>query len=65
MADMKDCPLKFAVSGSFYYKEKYKCSEDDCAWWMPDYGMCAIKNIAYNVDYIERRVGSLQNNVCR
>lgn len=62
MADVKDCPLKFASSGSFYHKDKYKCSKENCAWWIVTDARCAIKSIAcdtYHLKYIDSFVGRL------
>ena len=62
MADVKDCPLKFASFGLFYYKDKCKCSKENCAWWIAVDRRCAMGSIACNTNhlkYIDDFVGRL------
>ncbi|MBD3191291.1 MAG: hypothetical protein GF308_11635 [Candidatus Heimdallarchaeota archaeon] len=40
----KKCPL-LGITGDCYEE----CQEEDCAWWLPEEGRCALTSLAVNL----------------
>ncbi len=56
------CPL--LELGAFYDKDAPRedateCLGKNCAWWLPDIQMCAIKDLALESRYIQQRLADL------
>jgi hypothetical protein len=52
--DKKICPLLFKIEDLEHWGY---CKEEQCAWYIPEYKNCAIKDLAVSLDEIreERR----------
>ena len=56
------CPLKFNAN-TLDTKDGYtmkvgdcKCEEENCAWWVPAEGCCAVHITAWKLTNIERKI---------
>ena len=40
-----------------------KCIEKQCAWWLEDLTMCAVKDIALELQHLQHRLGDIADRM--